>query len=192
MRARVAESLATLRIAALAERPTHSLSFGQKKRVAIAGVLAMRPAALIARIQSSRNASVKRSILKIHPETRPQGTHHREEPAMTGNQQPEHDQDHVHEHQHEHAHEHEHPGSGSHTIRTPIPMSTRTRMKTPSHTQTRVIMAPTTMTTPVSTVHTTTRTETVAVRPRAAGARGVATFRRSKTLYASALFCHRN
>ncbi len=221
VRARVAEALATLRITALAARPTHSLSFGQKKRVAIAGVLAMRPAvlildeptagldpqgvahllsaleqlclagttlvfsthdvdlayswaddvailgqglvvcqgealatladaerlraahlrtptllalavalgfgggpddprppprtpaALIARIQSSQNESVKRSILKFHPATRPQGTHHREEPAMTGNQQPEHD--HAHEHQHVHEHEHEHPGSGSHT-----------------------------------------------------------------------------
>ena len=47
VRARVADSLATLRIAQLAQRPTHSLSFGQKKRVAIAGVLAMQPEVLI-------------------------------------------------------------------------------------------------------------------------------------------------
>ncbi len=47
VRARVADSLATLRITPLAERPTQSLSFGQKKRVAIAGVLAMQPEVLI-------------------------------------------------------------------------------------------------------------------------------------------------
>lgn len=47
VRQRVAASLSTLRIADLAERPTHALSFGQKKRVAIAGVLAMQPEVLI-------------------------------------------------------------------------------------------------------------------------------------------------
>ena len=47
VRMRVAASLTALRIAGLAERPTHALSFGQKKRVAIAGVLAMRPEVLI-------------------------------------------------------------------------------------------------------------------------------------------------
>lgn len=46
-RERVREALAALDIAELAERPTHLLSFGQKKRVAIAGVLAMRPRVLI-------------------------------------------------------------------------------------------------------------------------------------------------
>jgi len=40
---RVDEALAAVDIAHLAERPTHQLSFGQKKRVALAGVLAMRP-----------------------------------------------------------------------------------------------------------------------------------------------------
>lgn len=44
---RVREALETLRIAHLAERATHALSFGQKKRVAIAGVLAMRPEILV-------------------------------------------------------------------------------------------------------------------------------------------------
>jgi cobalt/nickel transport system ATP-binding protein len=44
---RVEESLAALRIADLAERPTHMLSFGQKKRVAIAGAVAMRPELLL-------------------------------------------------------------------------------------------------------------------------------------------------
>lgn len=46
-RARVAEALDALRIADLAERPTHMLSFGQKKRVAIAGAVAMRPDVLL-------------------------------------------------------------------------------------------------------------------------------------------------
>ncbi len=47
VRVRVEASLETLRITQLTERPTHALSFGQKKRVAIAGVLAMRPEVLI-------------------------------------------------------------------------------------------------------------------------------------------------
>jgi cobalt/nickel transport system ATP-binding protein len=45
--ARVEAALATLRIAELADRPTHMLSFGQRKRVAIAGILAMQPAVLL-------------------------------------------------------------------------------------------------------------------------------------------------
>ncbi len=45
--ARVREALEALRIVPLAERPTHTLSFGQKKRAAIAGVLAMRPEILV-------------------------------------------------------------------------------------------------------------------------------------------------
>jgi cobalt/nickel transport system ATP-binding protein len=44
---RVREALESLRIAHLADRATHMLSFGQKKRVAIAGVLAMRPEILV-------------------------------------------------------------------------------------------------------------------------------------------------
>ncbi len=46
-RTRVREALEALRIAPLAVRATHTLSFGQKKRVAIAGVLAMRPELLV-------------------------------------------------------------------------------------------------------------------------------------------------
>jgi cobalt/nickel transport system ATP-binding protein len=45
--ARVAEALDSLRITELAGRPTHMLSFGQKKRVAIAGAVAMRPEVLL-------------------------------------------------------------------------------------------------------------------------------------------------
>jgi cobalt/nickel transport system ATP-binding protein len=44
---RVDESLAALCIADLADRPTHLLSFGQKKRTAIAGAVAMRPRLLV-------------------------------------------------------------------------------------------------------------------------------------------------
>ena len=45
--ARVTEALTALRIADLADRPPHMLSFGQKKRVAIAGAVAMRPDILL-------------------------------------------------------------------------------------------------------------------------------------------------
>jgi cobalt/nickel transport system ATP-binding protein len=46
-RERVAAALGALHIADLAERPTHMLSFGQKKRVAIAGLVAMQPEILL-------------------------------------------------------------------------------------------------------------------------------------------------
>ena len=46
-RQRVEEALAALSIADLADRPTHMLSFGQKKRAAIAGAVAMRPEILL-------------------------------------------------------------------------------------------------------------------------------------------------
>jgi cobalt/nickel transport system ATP-binding protein len=46
-RERVAEALRALDICDLADRPTHMLSFGQKKRAAIAGALAMRPEILL-------------------------------------------------------------------------------------------------------------------------------------------------
>ena len=44
---RVAWALAAMGVERLADRPTHMLSFGQKKRVAIAGALAMRPEVLL-------------------------------------------------------------------------------------------------------------------------------------------------
>ncbi|MBK5959974.1 cobalt ABC transporter ATP-binding protein [Rhodoplanes elegans] len=47
VRRRVADALLVMGIAELAARPTHMLSFGQKKRVAIAGAVAMRPEVLL-------------------------------------------------------------------------------------------------------------------------------------------------
>jgi cobalt/nickel transport system ATP-binding protein len=47
VRERVQGALEALGIADLADRPTHMLSFGQKRRVAIAGALAMRPEVLM-------------------------------------------------------------------------------------------------------------------------------------------------
>ncbi|MBF0177518.1 MAG: ATP-binding cassette domain-containing protein [Magnetococcales bacterium] len=46
-RQRVTEALEALEITSLAERPPHLLSHGQRKRAAMAGVLAMRPRILI-------------------------------------------------------------------------------------------------------------------------------------------------
>ncbi|MGW1818737.1 energy-coupling factor ABC transporter ATP-binding protein [Streptomyces sp. NPDC002125] len=47
VRGRVDEALAALDIGHLADRPTHLLSYGQRKRTAIAGAVAMRPRVLI-------------------------------------------------------------------------------------------------------------------------------------------------
>jgi len=47
VRERVAGALASLDITGLAQRPVHLLSFGQRKRVAIAGAIAMRPDVLV-------------------------------------------------------------------------------------------------------------------------------------------------
>ncbi|WP_338751429.1 energy-coupling factor ABC transporter ATP-binding protein [Janibacter alittae] len=45
--ARVDEALAVLSLGSLADRPVHHLSFGQRKRVAVAGALAMHPEVLL-------------------------------------------------------------------------------------------------------------------------------------------------
>ncbi|WP_374984308.1 ATP-binding cassette domain-containing protein [Streptomyces fradiae] len=47
VRARVRDALEALDIVALEDRPTHLLSYGQRKRAAIAGAVAMRPRVLI-------------------------------------------------------------------------------------------------------------------------------------------------
>lgn len=47
VRRRVAQALAVLSIEDLAERPIHELSYGQRKRVAIAGALAMEPCVML-------------------------------------------------------------------------------------------------------------------------------------------------
>ncbi len=47
VRARVAEALHLLALDPLAGRPTHQLSYGERKRVAIAGAVAMRPCVLL-------------------------------------------------------------------------------------------------------------------------------------------------
>ncbi len=47
VRERVTQTLALLEIADLGDRPVHHLSFGQRKRVALAGAVAMRPEVLL-------------------------------------------------------------------------------------------------------------------------------------------------
>jgi cobalt/nickel transport system ATP-binding protein len=47
VRQRVGEAMAAVGLADLADKPVHHLSFGQKKRVCIAGVLAMQPEVLL-------------------------------------------------------------------------------------------------------------------------------------------------
>ena len=47
IRRRVENALTQMRLEGLENRPTHSLSFGQKKRACIAGVLAMQPQVLV-------------------------------------------------------------------------------------------------------------------------------------------------
>ena len=47
VRSRVDNALGQMKLAGVQNRPTHSLSFGQKKRACIAGVLAMQPLVLV-------------------------------------------------------------------------------------------------------------------------------------------------
>ena len=47
VRRRVEAAMERTRVGALRDKPTHALSFGQKKRVAIAGVLVMEPSVMI-------------------------------------------------------------------------------------------------------------------------------------------------
>jgi cobalt/nickel transport system ATP-binding protein len=75
-RERVGEALAALRIDHLADRATHTLSFGQKKRVAMAGVLAMRPEILAldeptAGLDSHGVAHLLDALQRLHEAERP-------------------------------------------------------------------------------------------------------------------------
>ncbi|MBW4818791.1 energy-coupling factor ABC transporter ATP-binding protein [Rhodococcus qingshengii] len=47
IRERVRDAMTLLSIASLADRPTHELSYGERKRVTIAGAMAMRPCVLL-------------------------------------------------------------------------------------------------------------------------------------------------
>lgn len=71
VRRRVQESLEAMGIADLAQRPTHMLSFGQKKLAAIAGVLAMRPSVMIldeptAGLDSHATEQLLQTIGRLH------------------------------------------------------------------------------------------------------------------------------
>jgi cobalt/nickel transport system ATP-binding protein len=66
VRRRVREAAAACEITHLLERPTHALSGGEKARVALAGVLAMEPEALVAdELISSLDPWVRLSIFEI-------------------------------------------------------------------------------------------------------------------------------
>ena len=70
VRSRVAEALELTGITHLRDRPTHALSYGQKKRVALAGVLAMRPRLLLldeptAGLDPEGTAAIMRLLHKI-------------------------------------------------------------------------------------------------------------------------------
>lgn len=66
VRGRVAEALAAVGMAEQANRPVHHLSFGQKKRVCIAGVLAMRPEVLLLdEPMAGLDAAMQRELLAV-------------------------------------------------------------------------------------------------------------------------------
>ncbi len=66
VRRRVTAALAAVGMAAQAERPVHHLSFGQKKRVCIAGVLAMQPELLLLdEPMAGLDAAMQDELLKV-------------------------------------------------------------------------------------------------------------------------------
>lgn len=74
VRKRVGESAELLQITPLLDRPIHALSGGQKMRVAIAGVLAMRPQLLIAdEPLASLDDWIQRRLLKLFDDLVSQG-----------------------------------------------------------------------------------------------------------------------
>jgi sirohydrochlorin cobaltochelatase len=66
LRARVAEALQAVRLADQAQRPPHLLSAGQRRRAAVAGVLAMRPDVLVLDEPSSHlDPSARRELVDV-------------------------------------------------------------------------------------------------------------------------------
>ncbi len=75
VRERVSDALAVLGIDHLADRPTHMLSFGQKRRAALAGILAMRPEILLldeptAGLDPRSDGQFRASLDRLHAEGR--------------------------------------------------------------------------------------------------------------------------
>lgn len=74
VKSRVEQVIAQTGIGEYADRPTHALSFGQKKRVAIAGVLVMRPDVIIldeptAGLDPAGVSEILQLLIKIKEET---------------------------------------------------------------------------------------------------------------------------
>lgn len=71
VRQRVCEALEAVGMAGFAARPVHQLSYGQKKRIAIAGVLAMRPRLLVldepfAGLDTAAQAALAATLNALH------------------------------------------------------------------------------------------------------------------------------
>lgn len=74
VRRRVEEALTVVGMSGLAERPLHRLSFGQKKRVCIAGVLAMQPDLLLLdEPMAGLDASMQTELLAVLDELTARG-----------------------------------------------------------------------------------------------------------------------
>src|SRR4051812_49975182 len=86
--ARVVEALAAVRMEHVADRAPHQLSLGQRRRVAIATVLAMRPSLLVLDEPSANlDPRARRELLEVLDEVGGAmlvGTHHPPFPAGPG------------------------------------------------------------------------------------------------------------